>query len=59
MGLVAERIARGGLFQAHHRHDIAGIDGVNVVAVVRMHLQDTADALTQPLHGVIDGCSGL
>ena len=59
MLLIAERITRGGVLQADRSSDIAGVDLVDVLAVVCMHLQDTAHALTVVLHRVEDRCTGL
>ena len=49
---VAERVARGGLLQAHRGDDVAGEDGHLVLAVVGVHLQQPADALLAVLGGV-------
>ncbi len=40
-----ERLARRRLLQAHERGDLAGADLVALLAVVRVHLEDAADAL--------------
>ena len=42
---VAERVAGGGVLEADGGDDVAGEDGVLVLAVVGVHLQDAADAL--------------
>ena len=42
---VAQGVAGGGLLEAHRGHDVAGEDGVVVLAVVGVHLQDAADPL--------------
>ena len=57
--LVAERIAGRGVFQAHRRGDIAGIDLLKVFSVVGVHQQDAAQALTLSLGGVHDRLAGL
>ena len=42
---VAERVAGAGVLEADAGDDVAGVDGVEVLAVVGVHLQDAADAL--------------
>ena len=42
---VAQRVAGERLLQADGRDDVAGEDRVDVLAVVRVHLQQAADAL--------------
>ena len=42
---VAERVTGGRVLEADGRDDVAGEDGVLVLAVVGVHLQDAADAL--------------
>ena len=42
---VAERVAGGGVLEADGRDDVAGVDLVDVLAVVGVHLQQAADAL--------------
>ena len=46
---VAQRIAGGGILQAHNGRDITRIELVDLFPVVGMHLQDTADALALAL----------
>ena len=55
MVLVAEGVAGGGILQAHDRRDVACVAAVDVLAVVGVHLQDTAHALAAVLHRVVDG----
>ena len=52
---VAQRVAGGGLLEADDGHDVAGEDGVLVLAVVGVHLEDAADALLAVLGRVEDG----
>ena len=42
VGRVAQGVAGGGVLQADHGHDVAGEDGVLVLAVVGVHLEDAA-----------------
>ena len=42
---TAERVAGGRVLEADDRGDLAGADLVTLLAVVRVHLQDAADAL--------------
>ena len=53
--LVAQGVAGGGILQAHNSRDIACVAAVDVLAVVGVHLQDTAHALAAVLHRVVDG----
>ncbi len=53
--LVAEGVAGGGVLQADHGGDVAGVDGLDVLTVVGVHLQDAADALLLLLGGVENG----
>jgi hypothetical protein len=50
-GLVgrAQRLARGGVLQTHHRDDLAGTDGRDLLTLVRVHLVDLADPLLAAL----------
>ena len=43
--IVTQRVASGGILQAHHGGDVAGVDGLDILPVVGVHLQDTADTL--------------
>ena len=45
MLLVAERVAGGGVLQAHSRGDVAGVADLDILTVVGVHLQDAAHAL--------------
>ena len=45
MGLVAEGVTGGGVLQADSGGDVAGVDGLDVLTVVGVHLQQTAEAL--------------
>ena len=50
--LAAQRVAGGRVLQADGGDDVAGVDRVDVLAVVRVHLQQAADALLVALRGV-------
>ena len=52
--VVAERVAGGRLLEADGGDDVAGEDGVDVLAVVGVHLEDAADALLAVLGRVED-----
>ena len=54
MLFVAEGVARGRLFEADDRADVARIDHRDLFAVVGVHLQKTADALLFLLGAVVD-----
>ena len=45
---VAQGVAGGGVLQPHRGHDVAGEDGVLVLAVVGVHLQDAPHPLLAP-----------
>ena len=59
MLFVAQRVARGRLFQADDGADIARIDHRDLFAVVRVHLQQAAYALLLLLGAVIDVGAGF
>ncbi len=52
---VAQGVAGGGLLETHRGHDVAGEDGVLVLPVVGVHLQDAPDPLLAVLGRVEDG----
>ena len=52
MILVAERVAGGGVLDADHGGDVAGVDLLNVLTVVGVHLQDTTHTLVDALGAV-------
>ena len=56
---VAQGITGGGVLQTHGARDIAGIAGLNVLAVVGVHLQNSAHALIGSLHRVVDAGAGV
>ena len=56
---IAERITGGGVLEADDGADIAGVAALNVLAVVGVHLQDAADALSLMLGGVEDRGTGI
>ena len=45
----------GGVLQTHHGGDVAGVDGLDVLAVIGVHLQDAAHTLALALGGIEDG----
>ena len=45
MILIAERITCRCIFQTNGSSDIAGINGVDILSVVSVHLKDTSDTL--------------
>ena len=49
---VAERVARAGLREAHARHDVAGVRLFERLLLVRVHAEETADALLLVDRGV-------
>ena len=59
VALGAERVAGGGLLEAHGGGDVAGVDLVHLLAVVGVHAQNAADALALALGGVVDVAAGL
>ena len=53
--LIAEGIAGGGVLDADHGGDVAGVDLVNVLTVIGVHLQDTTHTLVDALGAVQHG----
>ena len=53
--LVAQRVTGGGILQTDSSRNIARVNGVDVLTVVGVHLQDTADTLVVILDRVVDG----
>ena len=47
--LVAQRVAGGRVLQPHRGGDVAGADRLDLFAVIRVQLQQAADALLVPL----------
>ena len=56
---VGERVAREGVLEADGRGDVAGVDLVDLLAVVGVHLEDAADPLALALRRVEDVRAGL
>ena len=52
--LVAERIAGADLLQADRRGDVAGVDLLDFLTLVGVHLQEAADAFGLALRRVVD-----
>ena len=57
--LVAERIARRRVLQADCRRDITAVDDVDLLAVVRVHLENAANALLAVLRRIVDIRAGV
>ena len=57
--LIAQGVAGSGVFQAHSSRDITRVAGVNILAVVGMHLEDTTDSFVVILGGIVNGSTGL
>ena len=51
---VAERVAGEGVLQADGGDDGAGVDLLDLLAVVGVHAQEAADALSLAAGGVVD-----
>src|SRR3546814_3880522 len=51
---VAQRLAGGGVLQAGNGDDLAGTRFLDVLTVIRVHLQHAPDALAVALHRVED-----
>ena len=56
---VAKGIAGGGILQAHHSSNVAGIDRFQILTVVGVHLQQTTHTLALALGGVEHGGAGV
>ena len=59
MLLVGEGVAGGGVLEANASHDVAGGAAVTVDAVVGVHLEDAAQALTVVLVDVVHVAAGI
>ena len=59
MLFIAERVARRGVLETDRRGDVAGVNGLDILTMVGVHLQDTAHALTTILGGVENGGAGV
>ena len=57
--LIAQGITGGGVLQTDDRGDIAGIDGLDILPVVGVHLQDAADTLLLVLCAVEHRSTGV
>ena len=58
MLLVAERIARGRILRSDNRRDIAGINLIDILSLVGVHLQNTAEAFSLAFLGIESGFTG-
>ena len=47
------------VLQTDRRRDIAAVDDVDLLAVVRMHLENTSDALLAVLRRIVDIRAGV
>src|SRR6478672_4131438 len=56
---IGQRIASGDVLEAGQRHDVAGISLLDVLAVIGVHQEHTADALLLVLYRVEQGRAGL
>ena len=56
---VGQGVAGEGVLEADGRGDVAGVDLVDLLAVVGVHLEDAADALALVLGRVVDVRAGL
>ncbi len=54
MLLITQGITGGGVLQTNSSSDIAGVDIVDILTVVGVHLQDTAHTLLLVLGGVVE-----
>src|SRR5262245_1496782 len=59
VALVAQRLAGGGVLEAHHRDDLAGADARDLLALVGVHPVDLADPLAALLGRIEDLGAGL
>ena len=53
MLFIAQGIAGAGVLQSYRRRDIARVAAFDILTVVRVHLQDSADTLIVVLVGVV------
>ena len=56
---IAQRVAGEGVLEADRGGDVAGVDLVDLLAVVGVHLEHAPDALLAALAGVVDVRAGL
>ena len=54
MILITQSVTGSGVLQTDNSSDITCVAAVDILAVVRMHLQDAAHTLLAVLHGVVD-----
>ena len=59
MLLVAQGVTGGGILQTDSSRDIASVNGVDILTVVGVHLQDTANTLVVILDRVVNGGTGI
>ena len=59
MLVVAHRVACARVLESDRRGDVAGAHFLDLLALVRVHLQQTADALALVLRRVVDVRAGL
>ena len=59
MILITQSVTGSGVLQTDNSSDITCVAAVDILAVVRMHLQDAAHTLLVVLHGVVDSSTCL
>ena len=59
MLFIAQGIAGAGVLQSYRRRDIARVAAFDILTVVRVHLQDSADTLIVVLVGVVHRGTGV
>mgnify|MGYP000326197766 CR=1 FL=1 len=59
MLLIAQGIAGSGVLQTHGGGDITGVNPVDILPVVGVHLHDTAHTLVAVLHRVVHSGAGF
>ena len=57
--LIAERITRCRVLEPNRRRNITAVDHIDLLAVVRVHLEDASDALLVVLRRVVDIGTGV
>jgi hypothetical protein len=56
---IAEGIAGGGVFYTDRSGNISGVAGLQILAVIRVHLKDSSEALAFLTVRVVDACAGI
>ena len=55
---VAERVAGGGVLKTDSRSDISGVNAVDILSVVGVHLQDSSQTLVAVLGSIVNSAAG-